>query len=80
MVKSAWRKYPETIRRRYRKACRKDKKPILDKSCAQLQVSPQNRPSSSQGCSPGRRVKAGCQTTFDSVRIAGADQTYLICH
>jgi hypothetical protein len=28
MVKSAWREYLETIRKRYGKACKKDKKPI----------------------------------------------------
>ena len=33
MVKSARREYLETIRKRYRKACRRDKKPILDEFC-----------------------------------------------
>lgn len=33
MVKSARREYLETIRKRYRKACKKDKKPILDEFC-----------------------------------------------
>ena len=34
MVKSARREYLETIRKRYRKARKKDKKPILDEFCA----------------------------------------------
>ena len=34
MVKSARREYLETIRKRYRKARKKDKKPVLDESCA----------------------------------------------
>ena len=33
MVKSARREYLETIRKRYRKACKKDEKPILDEFC-----------------------------------------------
>ncbi len=32
MVKSARREYLVTIRKRYRKACKKDKKPILQES------------------------------------------------
>ena len=34
MVKSARREYLEAIRKRYRKARKKDKKPILDEFCA----------------------------------------------
>ena len=34
MVKSTRREYLETIRKRYRKARKKDKKPILDEFCA----------------------------------------------
>lgn len=34
MVKSAKRAYLDAIRRRYRKVCKKDKKPILDEFCA----------------------------------------------
>ena len=33
MVKSTRREYLETIRKRYRRACKKDKKPILDEFC-----------------------------------------------
>jgi hypothetical protein len=33
MVKSAWREYLETILKRYSKACKKDKKPVLDEFC-----------------------------------------------
>jgi hypothetical protein len=33
MVKSARPEYLEAIRKRYRKACKKDKKPILDEFC-----------------------------------------------
>jgi hypothetical protein len=33
MVKTARREYLEAIRRRYRKACKKDKKPILSEFC-----------------------------------------------
>ena len=34
MVKSARHEYLETIRKRYRKARKKDKKPIVDEFCA----------------------------------------------
>ncbi len=38
MVKSARREYLESIRKRYRKARKKNKKPILDEFCANCRV------------------------------------------
>jgi hypothetical protein len=68
MVKSTPREYLEAIRRRYRKACKKDKKPILN-GFAPIVAITANTPFVSWPCPRSRIKKLGAQSAYDSTAL-----------